>query len=110
MENEMSYKIEGKILITEQGKIEFPDEITKVLPCDDVLAVTIKITPESPTSKNLYGVKDGKIIWRADSIILGGGTYDISRFEDGILKVWIYDYTVHIDPATGKILEKILTK
>ena len=63
----MMYRIEENHLITEPGVISFQLPIAHVMEIRGILVVILKIKLHADNLDNLFGVKDGKIIWRVQS-------------------------------------------
>ncbi len=107
------YKLSENKLITYNFQIEFKHKINKVELINDIYLVMLEIPKGSKEVDNLYGVKNGKILWRIQSV---GEAFNIPQNTPYIsLKILNSEkaqvtsffgmrYTVEI--LSGRLLEK----
>ena len=118
------YRIEENQLVTEQGVISFQLPIAHVMEIRGILVVILKIKLHADNLDNLFGVKDGKIIWRVqpqyefNPFVWSGaftpvgeskgnpyGGIDIYKKDPSlIIAADTCGFRYLIDPATGKIV------
>ena len=118
------YQVHENCLVTEHGAVEFRNRIKKVLEWRDIVIVRLEIMGDTEDNDNVYGIKDGKIIWRVQPQYefkpyiwsgaftpLGeskGNPYcgiDIYKKDPSlIIAVDACGFRYLIDPATGKIV------
>ena len=58
------YQIQENRLLTEFGAVEFRNRIKKVIEWRNIIIVRLEIMGDAEDNDNVYGVKDGKILWR----------------------------------------------
>ena len=118
------YQVHENCLVTEHGAVEFRNRIKKVLEWRDIVIVRLEIMGDTEDNDNVYGIKDGKIIWRvqpqyefkpyiwsAGFTPLGqskgnpyGGIDIYSKDPALIIATDVAGFRYLIDPATGKIV------
>lgn len=62
------YQIEDNILTTQQGALVFAMPIWRVIEIRGILVVLLKVEGRADDVNNVYGVKDGAIIWRVQPL------------------------------------------
>lgn len=117
---ETMYRIEDTTLITEQGSITFETPIREVVEIKGILVVRLALMRRADDVNNVYGVKDGAIIWRVQPLtefnpvlldpvypqwtpFTGIEVYD--EDPDFIFGVAFDGFAYLIDPADGKIIK-----
>ena len=118
------YQIKENQLITEQGIVQFPHSIYSAMEIKGVIVVILACWSEPDDLDNMYGVKDGKIIWRVQPQLefkpyIWSGPFtplgeskanpysDIDIYKKDpslIIAVDACGFRYLIDPATGKIV------
>ena len=118
------YQVHENCLVTEHGAVKFRNRIKKVIEWRDIIIVRLEIMGNIEDNDNVYGVKDGKIIWRvqpqyefkpyiwsAGFTPLGqskgnpyGGIDIYSKDPALIIATDVAGFRYLIDPATGKIV------
>ena len=118
------YQIQENRLLTEFGAVDFRNRIKKVIEWRNIIIVRLEIMGDAEDNDNVYGVKDGKILWRvqpqyefkpyiwsAGFTPLGqskgnpyGGIDIYSKDPAFIIATDVAGFRYLIDPATGKIV------
>ena len=65
----MSYCIRGNILEVDNNKVFFENKIMQVLEVSGIIIVILDINSEKILIDNVYGVLNGKIIWKIQSYL-----------------------------------------
>jgi hypothetical protein len=109
------FTIAGRHLcFAKSPQIEFPLEICEVVTVQDILIVLLKVPYMVEMKENVFGVKDGAIIWYVEPRVSLHGKYDSysGLATDGV-RVTLYGVDgvdVDVDYQTGRILGSQLTK
>ena len=113
------YQVHENCLVTEHGAVEFRNRIKKVIKWRDIVIVRLEIMGDVEDNNNVYGVKDGKIIWRIQEQAEFNplvnlpllpqfrpyGDIDIYKKDRNlIIATDVTGFRYLIDPATGKIV------
>ncbi len=110
--------IEGNILKIDGCAIEFKYDIREFVTIGAYTTVRLAITIRDDYTNNIYGVKDGKIVWRVQDMLEYDENYApfapdpyagirvYNRDESLIIATTGYGFRVLIDPITGKIVGK----
>ena len=103
----------NNILNTNNKIIEFEHSIEKIIEIDDILVVLLDLDPlNDDIINNVYGVKDGSIIWQVEdarNIFVDSPisySYTLARLTENntILLTDFNGIEVSIDYHTGKII------
>lgn len=108
------YSIKGSRLVFGDGtEITFSIDIDKVVEVANVLLVLLVFPPDAGMNENVYGVKDGKVLWQVEprdtlhafapysGVIVRG--CDVTLYGgDGV--------DIYIDVQTGKFIGSQLVK
>jgi len=106
------------ILVIDGVEIPFKYKITKFIEINNVVAVRLEVRRRTDDINNIYGVIDGKIAWRVQSMQEYNSAYDLS-WHDPYTRIDVYDknpeliiattfggYRFLINPHNGKIVGK----
>ncbi len=110
-------KIDGKKLQVDNNfDLVFDEEVYRVIDMETVIIVLTCPTDDYATANRIYGVKDGKIVWRVQDVVEFNADYaPFAPFYYTFIKVCpqnenliiggtFQSFNFFIDPQTGKIV------
>jgi hypothetical protein len=104
----MTWHLDNKKLVFADGaSLAFPEKIAKAVEA----AGTIVVRLDTDEPRQVYGIRDKRVVWQAPKLPEGFGVYVDVEVIDRILYVWDFAaLRIQLDPSNGQVVDVLFTK